>query len=153
VLYAPSGRPGPFQAIRLGGSGDVTKSHVVWQLIRQGHRDVSSPFLWQGLYYGADRDSRLAPHDIKTGKIVYNEKLSNGKANSMASPVMIRGKLLFLLDDGTGVVVEPGREFKVVARNKVGDGESLDFGASPAIADGRLYLRSQSHLYCIGGKD
>ena len=63
----------------------------------------------------------------------------------------MRGKLLWVLDDGTTAVVEPGDTLKVVGRNKL-DGGSLDYGASPAVADGRLYIRSQTHLYCIGGK-
>jgi hypothetical protein len=57
--------------------------------------------------------------------------------------------LLFTLDDGVTVVVEPGPKFKVVDRNRLGKGVALDFGASPAISNGRLYLRSQSYLYCI----
>jgi hypothetical protein len=59
--------------------------------------------------------------------------------------------LLWLLDDGTTVVVEPGETPKVVARNKL-DGGKLDYGASPAVADGKLFIRSQTHLYCIGTK-
>lgn len=151
-LYVASGRPGPSQAIRLGGKGDVGGSQLLWQVVRKGHRDVGSPLLWDGLIYLTDRDGRLAPQDVRTGQVVYSERLSGSKVNSMASPVLVRGKLLFLMDEGTTVVVEPGRTFKAVGRNKLGDSQPLDFGASPAIADGRLYLRSQSHLYCIGEK-
>lgn len=151
TLYAPSGRPGPFQAIRLGGTGDVTKSHRVWQIVRKKHRDVSSQILWDGLIYAADSSAVLSCHDSKTGKVLFERPLGTRK-KSLASPVAVAGKLLFLLDDGETVVIEPGRTLKVVARNQLGDGKQLDFNASPAIAAGRLYLRSQSHLYCIGKK-
>ena len=64
----------------------------------------------------------------------------------------MRGKLLFLQDNGVTVVVEPGDKFQEIGRNRLGEGGELDFGASPAVADGRLFLRSQSYLYCIGEK-
>ena len=151
TLYAPSGRPGPFQAIRLGGSGDVTKTHLVWQVVRKKHRDVSSQILWGGLIYAADRTGVLSCHDCKTGKVLFEQSLGTRK-KSLASPVAVGGKLLFVLDDGETVVIEPGRTLKILARNRLGEGEQLDFNASPAVAAGRLYLRSQSHLYCIAKK-
>ena len=151
TLYAPSGRPGPFQAIRLGGTGDITKTHLVWQVRRGRHRDVSSQLLWGGLLYAADSKGVLTCHDTKTGAVVF-EKSFGVRKKSVASPVAVSGKLLFVLDDGETVVLEPGRTLKVVARNRLGDGKELDFNASPAVADGKLYLRSQSHLYCIGKK-
>jgi outer membrane protein assembly factor BamB len=151
TLFAPSGRPGPFQAIRLGGDGDVTRTHVVWQISRRGHRDVSSQILWDGLLYGADRMGMLTCYDSKNGKMLYNERITNN-GRSLGSPVAVRGKLLFVLDNGETAVIEPGRKLKIAGRNKLGDGRRLDFNASPAIADGRLFLRSQSYLYCIGEK-
>jgi outer membrane protein assembly factor BamB len=150
TLFVLSGRPGPIQAIRTGGSGDVSKTHLVWQTGRRG-RDVSSPMLWNGLLYAVDRSAILTCYDSKTGKPLYSERLAHG-AVSMASPVALRGKLLWVLDTGETVVIEPGRTLKVVGRNKLGDGNQLDFNASPAIVDGQIFLRSQSYLYCIGEK-
>ena len=149
ALFAASGRPGPFQAIRRGGSGDLTKTNVLWDVSRRGHRDVGSPIFWDGLLYAADNKGVLTCYDPKSGKELYNERL--GGAKVLASPVALRGKLLFLLDDGLSVLVEPGPAFKVAGRNRL-KGEPLDFGASPAVADGKLYLRSQTWLYCIGEK-
>jgi outer membrane protein assembly factor BamB len=106
-----------------------------------------------GRLYAADNKGMLTCLDLQTGKEVYNERLGNGKNKAIGSPVVVRGKVLFPLDDGTTVVVEPGPAFRVVARNRLGDGSALDFGASPAIADGRLFLRSQGFLYCIGAKN
>jgi outer membrane protein assembly factor BamB len=150
LLFASSGRPGPCQALRLPGDGDVTRSHLAWQGSRKGHRDVSSPILWDGRLYAADSQGRLSCYDWKTGAEVYTTRLGPNK--SLASPIAVRGKLLYVMDDGVTVVLEPGPEFKVLRRNRLGDGQALDFGASPAVADGRLFLRSQSHLYCVGEK-
>jgi outer membrane protein assembly factor BamB len=150
TLFVPSGRPGPFQAIRMGGAGNVTKTHLLWEVQRKG-RDCSSQIVWGAHVYAADNKGNLTCFDPKTGKIVYTERLAPD-TKSLASPVAIRGKLVFLLDTGETVVVEPGAKFQVVQRNVLGSGTSLDFAASPAVANGRWYLRSQSHLYCVGDK-
>jgi outer membrane protein assembly factor BamB len=151
VLFALSGRPGPAQLIRRGGSGDVTATNVAWTISRKGSRDVASPILWEELVYAADSSGSgfLGCYDLKSGALVYKEKQRLGKTVT-ASPVAVRGKLLFVLESGETIVLEPGREFKVVGRNALSD--TTAFRASPAIAYGRLYLRSQTHLYCIGTK-
>jgi outer membrane protein assembly factor BamB len=151
TLFVLSGRPGPCQALRLPGAGDVTGSLVRWQLQRNGHRDVASPVVCEGRVYAADNKGLLTCYDLETGRALYNERLGPGKA--IASPVMIRGKILFLMDDGVTAVVEPGPALKVVGRNRLGEGRPLEFNASPAVADGRLFLRSQSVLYCVGKSD
>jgi outer membrane protein assembly factor BamB len=150
LLIAPSGRPGPCQAIRLGGKGDVTKTNVVWTIKRPA-RDVASQIIWGDHLYAADsRDGVLTCYNLKDGSKVYTQRLGDGKA--LASPVAVRGKLLFVLDTGETVVVEPGANFKVAGRNVLGSNQGLDFAASPAIVDGKIYIRSQSYLYCIGEK-
>jgi outer membrane protein assembly factor BamB len=150
AMFIASGRPGPCQAIRMPDSGNVTKTNVLWEEVRKGHRDVASPILVDGLVYATDMKGSLSCYDFKTGKELYTERLGNGTNKPLASPILVRGQLLWLLDDGTTIVQEPGPKFKVVGRNKLGDGNALDFGASPAVAAGKLYLRSQTHLYCIG---
>jgi outer membrane protein assembly factor BamB len=147
-LFAASGRPGYVQAIRLGGSGDVSKSSLLWEISRKGSRDVASPILWGDYLYIADRTSLLSCYDPKTGKQYYKERI--GQKPVCASPVAVQGKLLFTVEDGSTVIVEPGPALKVVGRNQLTD--STEFRASPAIVNGKLYLRSQSHLYCIGEK-
>ena len=148
TMFIMSGRPGPCQALKLPGDGDLTKANLVWGGSRKGHRDVASPILWDHRVYCADDKDKLSCYDLKTGKELFNERFGDGHGKSLASPIAVRGKLLFLLDNGTTVVVEPGTKLKEVGMNKL-DGGSLDFGASPAVADGKLFLRSQTTLYCI----
>lgn len=150
-LFVTSGRPGPYQILKLPGSGDVTDTHVLHAGARRKHRDVSSALAWQGKVYAADSKGLLSCYDLASGKEHYTTLIGNRGNRSLGSPLLLRGKLLWVLDDGAAVLVEPGPTFKVVGRNKL-DGGSLDFGASPAVADGRLYLRSQAYLYCIGEK-
>jgi outer membrane protein assembly factor BamB len=118
----------------------------VWDVVRKTPRDVGSPVLWKGLVYVGDRQGNIACHDAATGEMVY--KARTGTQCFSASPVAVQGKLVFLAEDGLAYVIEPGRSFKVAARNSLTDGTA--FRASPAIVGGRVYLRSQSHLYCIG---
>ncbi len=150
ALFVLSGRPGPCQAIRLPANGDVTRTNVLWQKTRNKHRDVASPILVDGRIFVADSKGTLSGYDFKTGDQMFDNRIDTSVGKSLASPVLVRGKILWLLDNGVTVVQEPGPTFKVAARNKLGDGSAVDFGASPAIAGGRLFLRSQSHLYCIG---
>jgi outer membrane protein assembly factor BamB len=96
-----------------------------------------------------DQKAVLTCLDLKTGKELYTGPIGTRSSLSLASPIAVQGKLLWLLDDGTTVVVEPGPKLNVVRRNKL-DGDKLDYGASPVVVDGRLLLRSQSHLYCVG---
>ncbi|MCI0462709.1 MAG: PQQ-binding-like beta-propeller repeat protein [Gemmataceae bacterium] len=148
TLFAASGRPGPMQAIRLGGRGDVTRTHIVWDVVRKGSRDVASPIVAGDYLYAADRYGFLSAHDVKTGRILFRERL--GSKPFSASPLRVQGKLLFLMEDGQMFVVEPGPTLNIVGRNRLSD--DTEFRASPAVVDGRMYLRSQGHLYCIGAK-
>jgi outer membrane protein assembly factor BamB len=148
-MFILSGRTGPYQLLKMPGTGDVTSSHILYTQPRK-HRDVASPIIWQERVYAVDRNAVLTCFDLKTGKELYSGRLGN-RHNSMASPIALRGKLLWLLDEGTTVVITPGDKLSIAGRNKL-DGNPLDFGASPAVVDGKLYLRSQSYLYCIREK-
>jgi outer membrane protein assembly factor BamB len=151
-IFILSGRTGPYQLIKMPGTGDVTKTNVLFSTDR-GKRDVASPIIHDGRVYCVDRNGSLTVFDMKTCKPLSSMTLTlrTRKANSMASPIRVSGKLLWVLDEGTTVVVEPGETPKIVGRNKL-DGGTLDYGASPAVADGRLFIRSRTHLYCIGEK-
>src|SRR5262249_48129420 len=74
-LVILSGRPGPMLAVRLGGNGDVTRSHVLWDVVRKVQRDVGSPILWKDLVYVGDRQGFLSCHDARTGEVVYRERV------------------------------------------------------------------------------
>jgi outer membrane protein assembly factor BamB len=157
TMYAAAGREsGYLQAIKLGGTGDVTASGLVWELPRKGVRDVGSGVLAGGYLIFADgRGATISAHDVKTGKQLFFERSAGAKGGKgdkafYASPVLLNGKVLCLRMDGTTFVLDPGPELKVVRENVLSDG--TDFSASPAIADGKMFLRSQTHLYCIGEK-
>ena len=72
-LIMISGRPGPMLAVRLGGTGDVTRTHVLWDIKRKTQRDVGSPILVKDLVYVGERGGQLSCHDAKTGELLFKE--------------------------------------------------------------------------------
>jgi hypothetical protein len=131
-------------AIKAGGRGDVTQSHVLWRV--NGSSLVSSPVYYEGrLYWPGGGMACLA---AATGKEVYHGRLSAG-ADFYASPLAVDGKI-YCVSRFTGTfVVEAGPKFKELAHNQFDD-DSSRTNASPIVSDGRLLLRTDRYLYCIG---
>jgi len=142
LVYITSGFHGPtLFAVRPDGSGDVTGSHVVWKTSR-GVPLTPSPLLaGEELYFVSD-NGIASCLNAKTGEFYWRERLGG---NFSASPIFAGGRIYFLSEEGETTVIEPGREFKLLARNQI-DGRTL---ASLAVADSSLLLRSHSHLYRI----
>jgi outer membrane protein assembly factor BamB len=145
VVYATRGyRSGPYMAIRLGGKGDVSSSHVQW-LVPTGAPYVSSLTHYEGMLYMAGDTGVLAAADAKTGEKLWQERVSGVYT---ASPVAGDGKVYFVSESGQTVVVEAGRHPRILARNDLGERVL----ASPAIAGGQLFIRSDASLFCVGRK-
>lgn len=146
LILCSSGRQGPTIAIRPGGSGDVTATHVAWMSPK------GSPFIPSGvavdgvLYLVNDIQSILTAHDIKTGEVLYQGRLGVAKKEGFsASPIAYDGRIFFTNDDGETFVLQAGREFKLLHVNTLGE-QTL---ASPALVDGRWYFRTASSLLAI----
>lgn len=147
VVYVVGDRFQPTAlAIRAGGRGDVTNSHVLWR-VNKGPV-VPSPVYHDGHLYFAHDTLRIAYClDARDGKVVYEERLRPESDILYPSPVLADGKLYYLSRDGRGFVLKAGPEYEVLAANE--RLERSAFNASPAVAGGRLLLRSDRHLYCI----
>ena len=142
TVYVIGGRRGGRTAVRMGGKGDVTKSHVLWT--SRGGSYVPSPVLYEGHLYWIKDDGIATCVDAKTGKEV-NKTRVGGKF--YASLVLVRDKLYAVSRfDGTHVL-KATPSFDKIALNKLSD--KSDFSASPAVSNGRLILRSNEYLYCI----
>ena len=129
-------------AVRTGGTGDVTQTHIGWKTIR-GAPNRSTPLLVDDLLYVAgDKNGVASCLDAKTGTAVWQQRL---EGDNIASPVGAEGRVYFFNRDGTAFVLATGREAKVLARNQLDDGCM----ASPAIAGQGLYVRTKTHLYRI----
>jgi outer membrane protein assembly factor BamB len=147
LVFCSSGRSGPTLAIRPGGSGDVTSTHVVWSSPK-GSPFVPSPIVaGDYLYLVNDILSIVTAYEAKTGKLAFQGRLGTEKKESFsASPVAVDGKVFFTNDDGETFVLEAGSEFKLLRVNRLGK-RTL---ASPALVDGRWYFRTEDELLAIG---
>ncbi len=143
VLYISRGyRSSPYMAIRLGGGGDVSQTHVLWT-VASGGGYVSSLVSYRGLVYLANDAGVLTCVDARTGARVWQERVGG---LFFASPVAGDGKIYFVGETGETIVLQAGRELRILARNRLGERVI----ASPAISGPNLFLRSDDHLFCIG---
>ena len=147
LVFCPSGRAGPTLAIRPGGSGDVTKTHIAWQTPR-GSPFIPSPLVYgDHLYLVNDMTSVATCLDAKTGKPVWQGRLgAAAKESFSASPVGVDGKIFFTNDEGDTFVLAAGPEFRLLHVNSLKE-QTL---ASPALVDGKWYFRTAGHLIAIG---
>ncbi|MDE2643294.1 MAG: PQQ-binding-like beta-propeller repeat protein [Verrucomicrobiota bacterium] len=131
-------------AIRPGGKGNVTETHIAWRTTR-GAAYVPSPII-SGRYLLMVADSGIAScFEARTGKRHWMERLPGGHS---PSPVSADGLVYFVSDRGVTTIVRPSETFAVIAKNELGEPVS----ASPAISQGQIFLRTHQHLYCIGSK-
>jgi outer membrane protein assembly factor BamB len=137
-------------AVKAGGRGDVTKTHTLWRLVGPGKgSNVSSPVYHDGHLYWAGDGGSITCQEADTGKFVYNQALKPGAGTIWASPVLANGKLYFVSQHNGTYVVAASPKFEQLAHNVFADDKSRS-NASPAVADGRLLLRSDQYLYCLG---
>lgn len=151
IVYAIGGRnPNGGLAIKAGGRGDVTGSHVAWKLNKGSN--VSSPVLHEGhLFFAHENNGIVYCVNAKTGDLVYEERLNPSPGQIYASPVLAIGKLYYLGRGGRAAVVAAKPQFELLADNTLEGGRGV-FNASPAITGHRLLLRSDRFLYCLGEK-
>lgn len=143
VIYMSRGyRSGPYMAIRPGGRGDITGSHIVWQS-PTGAPYISSLVHDGGLIYMATDVGGVTAVDAKTGQRVWQQRIDGIFS---ASPVAGDGKIYFVSETGETIVLRSGRTPEVIARNDVG-GRLI---ASPAISNGQIFLRTDNQIVAIG---
>jgi outer membrane protein assembly factor BamB len=143
TVYAIQGMKGPLFAIKAGGADDTTKTSVKWKY-SAATPDAASPVFANGLVFLANNVGTATCIDAETGKEVWKERLGNG---FRATPLVADGKIYFFSKEGKASIVEASRTFTVVATSDLGE----DLMASPAAAQGSLFIRTKEHLYRIGG--
>ena len=129
-------------AVRLEGSGKETKPTLAWQ----NKRDfpyVPCLLLQDDFVYSVTDSGIAGCHELKTGKEVWRERLD---CSVTASPILIDGKVYAVSDGGDVYVFEAAPSFKLLGKSSIAESVS----ASPAVADNRLFIRGDKHLFCIG---
>jgi outer membrane protein assembly factor BamB len=133
-------------ALRAGGSGDVTgTSQLVWSY-NKGTAYVPSPILYGDYVYLMTDRGLLTCLDAKTGKMEYEGARVPKATTFMASPVAYEGKILLTSEEGETYVLKAGPKHEVIRTNSLGE----PVYASPAIADGKIFIRGEQNLYSIG---
>ena len=132
------------RAYRLGGEGDLTESNALWKNPRS-LPNVPSPLVYQGILYTLKEGGILTSFDPKSGEILKQARVQGALGAYFSSPVAADGKIYTVSEDGKAAVIRAGAQWEVLAVNDLGDG----CRATPAIADGRIYLRTYGTLYCF----
>lgn len=151
IVIAPYARGDSLTAIRMGGSGDVTESHVMWSN-KQTSADVPTPAIANGRVYicrdGGDKRGTIDCLDLATGRSLWSGQLPPHRATFRSSPIVADGKVYVTRQDGTVFVLDAsGNEFKLLAENRIADEHTV---ATPVFVDGRILLRSDRHLFMVG---
>jgi outer membrane protein assembly factor BamB len=143
IVYMSRGyRSGPYMALRPGGRGDISSSHVVWQ-VNTGAPYISSLVYDAGLLYMANDVGAITVVDAQSGAKVWQERVDGIFS---ASPVAGDGKIYFVSETGETIVLRSGREPRIIARNDIGE----RLIASPAISNGQIFIRSDDRIFCVG---
>ena len=140
-------------AIRAGGRGDVTRSHVLWTSRNSSY--VATPLLHEGHLYWIDDRGQAFCANAATGELVYRERvdgMAQGGRPVYASPVLSAGRL-YVVSRWSGTFVLPAApRYEILAQNRF-ESDDSDFSGTPAISDGEIFLRSGQFLYCVGTAD
>lgn len=145
MIFFPTGfSAGQLFAVRTGGKGLITDTHVAWK-VKRGVPNKPSILLVDDLIYMIGDTGIASCIDAKTGEQVWQHRVGGEYS---ASPLYADGRLWFFSEDGTTTVLKPGRTFEQVASNRLDEG----FLASPAVSGKAFYLRTRTHLYRIEDK-
>lgn len=143
LIFTSSGFEEPtLRAIRMGGKGDITKTHIAWEQTR-GVAALPSLLYVKPHVYSISRDNILHCVNAENGDIVWRERLTG---THWASPVYADGRVYITSEEGVTSVLRPGNKYDEIARNEIGE----TVYASIAVSNGQFFVRSAKHLYCIG---
>jgi outer membrane protein assembly factor BamB len=131
-------------AVRVDGTGDVTKTHLAWRMTR-GAPYTPSPILIGDELYIVNDLGIVTCVDALTGKVHWQQRIGG---NHSASPIFAAGRIYFLSEEGVATVIAPGKTFSKLATNEL-DGATL---ASMAVSHHSIFIRSYDHLYRIGAR-
>lgn len=149
LLFMVNGQPGDFYAVKPGGEGNVSDSHMAWHVPRKAGRDQPSPIVIDDFVIVASMDGIAVCYDTKTGRELWKERLGG---NFTSSPIAANGLAYFQSNTGETIVIKPGPTLDVVARNTISVSADEIFRASLAPSRGQMFSRSNSKLYCLKSK-
>ncbi|MEZ5351198.1 MAG: PQQ-binding-like beta-propeller repeat protein [Bryobacteraceae bacterium] len=135
-------------AFKLGGKGDMTDKSTLWRYSKS-LPNVPSPLLYDGVLYLCKEGGILTALDPKTGAVLKQGRITGAPGAYFASPLAADGKIFTFSEEGKLAVIKPGADWEVIRVNDFNDSAN----ATPAIADGKMYVRTHSALYAIGNRE
>jgi outer membrane protein assembly factor BamB len=132
---------------RVDGTGDVTTSHVVWRHIR-GMPSLAGALLYQNVLYVV-RNAIVSTFDPATGEMLRRERIRSALGDYYASPVAGDGKIYLVSLEGKVTVLKAGADWQILSTGDLGE----QVIATPAISDGRVFIRTEAMLYCFGNNE
>lgn len=147
VITNAHGQGRPIYAVKTDAAGDLgeNKSSMAWSQDKAGNY-MQTPLLNKGLGYFCFDNGVLTVYELSSGERVYQQRLGGGTSGFSSSPVAAGDNLYITNEEGKTFVLALGREYKLLNENELGE----PVMATPAIADGVIYLRGRSHLFAIG---
>ena len=146
LIFTSSGFEEPtLRAIRTGGEGDVTETHIAWEQ-KKGVPALPSLLYVDPYLYTITRDNILHCIEAASGEVVWLKRLDGAYS---ASPVYADGRIYVLSEEGVTLVLRPGGKYDEIARNTI-DEKCM---ASMAVSQGQFFIRTAENLYCIGASD
>jgi outer membrane protein assembly factor BamB len=135
-------------AFRLGGKGDMTDRNFMWRYTKSLPNAVS-PLLYQDVLYLLKEGGILTALDPRSGEVLKQGRLAGAAGAYFSSPVGADGKLYAINEEGKAAVLKAGANWEVLKVNDLGE----ECYATPAIVDGKIFLRTNSALYCFAKQD
>ncbi len=132
-------------AVKLGGAGDVTATHVLWRF-EKSLPDVPAPLVYQDVVFLVRNGGILTALNAQTGKVLKQARLTGALEDYYASPIGVDGKVYVASEHGKVVVLRAAGDWEILAINDFDSG----IYATPAMSDGKMYIRTQNALYAIG---
>jgi outer membrane protein assembly factor BamB len=145
MYAAVMGATNSLMAVKAGANGDITSTGVLWRF-HKSIPQLPSVVLYRGVIYMINDGGVLTTLDSKTGEVFKQARLRGVSDRYFSSPVAADGKVFIASHSGVVAVLKAGGDQEVLAANKLNE----DIYATPAIADGRIYVRTVSFLYCFG---
>ena len=146
LVYASGPKSKMFLAIRDGGQGTVSDTHVAWR-VTENAPDVCTPLVYDGRMFVLDGDKKVLYRcDPKTGAKLWSGEWPVDSVTRV-SLTGADGKLYGISESGKVVIAEAGNTYKILAVNTLGEAPCR---SSIAVSDGQLFIRTAKNLYCIG---
>jgi len=136
------------QAVRGGGSGDVTKTHVVWNIDNKSPSNLSSPLVYRDRLHVVKSGGVSSCFSATDGATIWDRTRLKNFGDYYASPIAADGKVYIAGRNGFVLVLDDKDELNILAKNDMGE----EILATPSIADGRLYIRTRENVFCISGE-